>query len=309
VAGFAQQRLSYRGEELVNGRNPKAVDQMGLSVLLAFRRKVFLLAVVQCAVVMALAWAIANVPLIKGMRVAYSTDNLMRDGILIAGSWLLALVSLVALSVVRHSYPQNMAGLAVFTICISVAIALLAGPNIHLGLGIILLGFVLTGLLTSLPLGGKVVEVFPVACLVVLVTNALCLVWHFTFNTFIGLFWVVLLMFMNTVAVCWAGYQLDFLSSRLMVDEYLLPVILMWAELMVAMLLMFSIEALSSNLGECGDSCYMWGHTTWHCDCWIYSDGTHGSDRHRRQRTTQAAPSQEEMPGAPGPEALGASAV
>jgi hypothetical protein len=139
-----------------------------------------------------------------------------------------------------------------------------------------------------------------------LATNALCLVWHFMFNTFIGVIWVVVLMIMNTVAVVWAGYQLDFLSSRLMVDEYLLPVILMWAELMVAILVLMSFEAMASNAGECGDSCHTWGHTTWHCDCWIYADGSHGSDRYRRAHppAEQQAPPQEEMPSAdPSPDA------
>merc|ERR1712072_1581943 len=100
--------------------------------------------------------------------------------------------------------------------------------------------------------------------------------------------YAVLVMLVNTLGLLWAGYKIDRLCSRLEVDEYMLPMILLWAELMVALLMILSVDAPINVSGECTDGCYMWSYTYWHCDCWIYSDGTYGKDKHRRIKNNQA---------------------
>merc|ERR1711957_537109 len=70
-------------------------------------------------------------------------------------------------------------------------------------------------------------------------------------------------------------------------------------ELLLTMLIIFSTETLCQATEGCGDNCYMWGYTTWHCDCWIYNDGSYGKDRHRAPSRTGSiileAPTEQKM--------------
>ena len=52
--------------------------------------------------------------------------------------------------------------------------------------------------------------------------------------------YVVLVRVMNSIGLRWAGYEIDRPYSRSNVDEYLLPVVMLWAELLVVTLLIFS---------------------------------------------------------------------
>jgi len=288
-------------------RNPEAVDQLGISVLCAFRRKIFALLSLQCLSVLVIAYLVANLGPVKDLQILYDSENLMRDCIICGVLWVLAMVSLGGVAAVRYDFPKNFIALSIFTVMVSIAVAAFAGPNVHLGLGLVLVGLVLTGIVVTIPCGGKVLQVFPVTFAIMLVCNAMGIFfmafWQTWGGTFIHPMYVVLLMFLNSVGLCWAGHEIDRLCSRLKVDEYLLPIVLLWAEMLVALLLVFAIESMADAGGDCCDGCHMWAYTTWHCDCCIYNDGSHGNDKYRRQSPNQteslAAPVPQQMTDGP----------
>jgi len=259
-----------------------AVDRMGLSVLLGFRRKMFALLIIQSTVVFLLSWVFANIPTVKNMRILYSRETLYRDAAIVMALWVISMGLLCVLGAVRKTHPHNKVMLSIFTVFISLTFAAMAGPNVHLGMSIMLLGIVLVSILSSVKIGNKVMEVFPAAFIVMIFCNIIILIWMVKFNTFIHWGYVALLFVVNTVGLLWTGYQIDRLCSRLKVDEYMLPLILIWAQLMVAMFLMMSVQALAAQATDCSGGCYVWGHTGWNCDCWVHDDGTHGKDKYRQ---------------------------
>jgi hypothetical protein len=216
--------------------------------------------------------------------------------VIVFGLWLLSLVTLGIAARVRRIHPYNLVSLAVFTVMISITLAAAAGPNVHLGLGVVLGGFFLTAILSSFHRGkGKIIEVFPVSLLSMVLCNICILCWHFLFNTFIWYGFVIMLIIANSIGLCWAGYQIDRLGSRLHVDEFLQPLIMLWSEILVfmsvALLVGFAAaDGSCEGCGEwgCGDGCNTFAYTFYGCDCYIYADGTHGSDKHRRKNQEAA---------------------
>jgi len=282
------------------GKNPFAVDQLGLDILVRFRRKMFALLIVQCGVTMGVAYLVANSPLVRDLEILYHPETFIRDAILCLASWAFSVISLCMVGAVRYKSPQNIMALAIFTVFMSITLALMAGRNVHLGLLMVFLGLVFVGAVSCIKIRGKVIEIFPITIVCMVVVNVLVVLWAVLYaeRTNMGLGYVVLVMVLNSVGLCWSGYEMDRLCSRLRVDEYMLPVVLLWAELLVTLLLLFSTESMCQAAGNCEGNCYMWSYTTWHCDCWIYSDGSYGKDKYRKDRKVDvpvAAPQQQSM--------------
>lgn len=288
------------------GANPFAADRMGLKVLVAFRRKMFALLLLQCTVVLFFAWGIANIPMVKDMEILYHMDNIIRDGIICVFFFVSSVVSLGVVAVLRYKHPFNIIALSVFTVFMSATLASLAGPNVHLGLLAVLVGFALVFLPCSFIIRNKVIEVFPVAFVAMVLINIGIVVWMCMYGTFMSWGYAVVLMVLNSISMVWGGYEIDRLCSRLKVDEYMLPVILLWAELLVMIFVIFSVETMCEAAGSFEGGCSMWAHTTWHCDCWIYDNGSYGKDKYRKQ---PAAGASEEGAAAPKQEAMQEPAV
>merc|ERR1712160_84728 len=98
-------------------------------------------------------------------------------------------------------------------------LALMAGRNVHLGLLMVFLGLVFVGAVSCIKIRGKVIEIFPITIVCMVVVNVLVVLWAVLYaeRTNMGLGYVVLVMVLR-------------------VDEYMLPVVLLWAELLVTLL-------------------------------------------------------------------------
>jgi hypothetical protein len=296
--------------DLAAGLSPFAVDQLSVEVLIEFRKKVFALLVIQNVLVLALAIIF---DLILGLVKVSSGITFL--------AWILAVIVLAVLSRYRKKAPCNFRLLVLFDLVGPFALASLrmmfddlevGGKSPHLVMfGIHTFGILLLGLIACVG-KEKTLKNIVVAPFVILLTTAMFVLscWFLQVASFGTAF---VLLFFNGFALMWIGYQLDKLSSMLQVDEYLLPVVIVWCELLMAIAL-FLLVASFVLLGCCAGggcdchccdacgNCYCPGgymcHSCCHgCDALFI----HDDERERRNRQLAAedggstAPAQEVM--------------
>lgn len=135
--------------------------------------------------------------------------------------------------------------------------------------------------------------------MVALVTDIVGVLAYTTYWNYVGPpIFVVVAVVMHTLSLLWIGYQMDSLSERLQVTEWLLPVILLWCEVFVAFFMMAVLiatlvliliggssgsEASDGNWDGICDGCYFL-----YCDCYYTGDA-------KSQKQGEVAPNQQAM--------------
>jgi len=287
--------------------NPDAVDQLGLDILVGFRRKVFGLLILQVAVIWGLAAGISRIPFIKdhGFLESYKTANeLYVDGAISAGVFVLAIIALGVLARYRYDWSKSLFALSIFTVIISTSLGIVCGPNIYLGVGLALGGTVLVAIPSCIRFKTVMVEVFPVAMFSAVLILIVGIVGWLMIAPEIQAIWVVPALILNCCGMVWLGFEMDWICSRLNPDEFLLPICLVWAELLttlcIAILIAMAGDTLACETGGCCSGVYYYGH----CDCWLYDNGDSSRKQYYRnlqkfqaQKEDSAAPAQQTMQG------------
>eukprot|EP00931_Biecheleriopsis_adriatica_P064221 TRINITY_DN39036_c0_g1_i1.p1 TRINITY_DN39036_c0_g1~~TRINITY_DN39036_c0_g1_i1.p1 ORF type:complete len:407 (-),score=76.64 TRINITY_DN39036_c0_g1_i1:54-1274(-) len=299
------------------GDNPFSVESMGASIILQFRRKSIAIVIVQSILVNAIAVIIDRfVPLPDASWQVY------------IAFWLVPLALLGVLTLVRYKSPWNWIVLVAFSVTISITFGALrvpmqvyaqvyVGPDTKLwspqcyGMAGHTIALMLLSAITCIQHPrGRVIKMLPSALVVAVITDVAGVVAYVTYWNYIGppLFAGIAIA-MNTLSLLWIGHQMDKLCSRLQVDEYFQPVVLLWCEVFLALLMTVVVlltlaAALASGEGGCegcGDCCECSGF--YYCDCYIdYGSPTEQKQQEREQGETAAepatAPTPQEMPGA-----------
>lgn len=256
--------------------NPCSADQLGLDILAGFRRKVFAILLSQALVIWGLAVAVAKIPLVDDrdlLASAKKTPEYTTDCIIVGAAWVLAVACLCVVSRVRYSWPCNMAALSIFTVVISIALGLMGGSNVFYGMGLAFGAILGIALPSCVSCGGKMIEIFPVSMVMSVVVFAIGIVlWLTAFDDISGA-WVIPVLLLNSVGMMWVGYGMDCSCARLNPDEYLLPVILVWSEVLTLALIAL-LGVIGVGDGACNNSdCFGAGLPYMLCDWWIYAGG------------------------------------
>lgn len=272
----------------VQGANPYAIDQLGKHVMKGFRIKAFSLMVTQCIIVLGIG--ILLDVLIKDVEL----DNRVYGGFFVCTIGFLFLVAFL-----RHKFPLNYILEGIFTVLIAVCLGFSTGPLLDAQAAccpgsatgerpaIYAFGFYTVGLtimavlsMFSTP-GGKLIKCLPAAFIAMLIVNVIFIVlWNQV--EFCPASWLVLMILIVSLCLLWVGFESDRLSMKLNIDEYLLPVILVWADLFilvaVCMLVVVMIACGGMDAGGGGLGLYCWGcHGC--CDPWV-------RDEHEERRRT-----------------------
>jgi len=239
--------------------------------------------------------------------------------LLYLSTWVVPLIILFILNMFRYKTPLNFALLFIFSFAIGVTFGLLKVPmDLYTnnftsdrsknwspqcyGMAGHTIALILLALLTCIPHGNKgMIKMAPVALVVAFFTDIGGVVAYQSYWNYVGppLF-VIVAIFMNTLSLAWIGYQMDVCATRLQVDEFLYPVILLWCEVFIAMFLImvFVIGVLmllagdggGDGAGAGGMSCEGVGYGCYgfYCDC--YYGGSISTDSSKKD---EDAPDQE----------------
>lgn len=278
--------------------NPCAADQLGLDILAGFRRKVFGILVFQALVIWGLAVAVAKIPLVDDRDLLASTKKTPEyttDCIIVGAAWALAVAFLLVVGRLRYSWPCNVAALSIFTVVISIALGIMGGSNVFYGMALAFGAILGIALPSCVSCGGKMVEVFPVSMVMSLVVFVIGIViWLTVFDDISGA-WVIPVLLLNSVGMMWVGYGMDCSCARLNPDEYILPVILVWSEVLtLAFIALLGVIGVGD--GACNNSdCFATGVPYVLCDWWIYAGGDTPKRRHLKklEAAEAAAPKQD----------------
>mmetsp|Transcript_84588 Transcript_84588/g.213346 ORF Transcript_84588/g.213346 Transcript_84588/m.213346 type:complete len:370 (+) Transcript_84588:117-1226(+) len=284
--------------------NPDAADQLGLDILAGFRRKVFAILLLQCAVIWGLAAGIARIPFIKDRNMLdYSKEKreFYMDCGIAGGVFVLSVISLAVVSRYRYRWSRSLIALSIFTVIISTFLGIVCGPNILLGLALALGGTFLVALPTCVRFKDRMIEVFPVAMLVAVSMLIIGFGGWLTVTPHIEARWAAPCLLLNAVGMMWLGYEMDWICSRLNPDEYLLPICLVWSEILTTVVVV-TVMVMASDYSSCqpGD-CLSGCGTYCHCDCWLYANGDSSKKQHFRNMNKikeaegRTAPAQQSM--------------
>jgi len=285
--------------------NPDAADQLGLDILAGFRRKVFAILLLQCAVIWGLAAGIARIPFIKDRNMLdYSKEKreFYMDCGIAGGVFVLSVISLAVVSRYRYRWSRSLIALSIFTVIISTFLGIVCGPNILLGLALALGGTFLVALPTCVRFKDRMIEVLPVAMIVAVLVLVVGIVGWLTIAPEIDAMWVVPSLLLNCIGMVWLGYEMDWICSRLNPDEFLLPICLVWSEILTVTLVMILMvmagDTAACEPGGCSTGTFIYCH----CDCWLYADGD--SSRKQYYRNLQRFEAPENGSAAPGQQTM-----
>lgn len=219
---------------------PADVGHLGTDVLRGFRLKAFALLVLQCTLTLALA-----------IGVDLASDGGAALGPLgFAALATTTALALLGVALVRHRYPWNYAGELLFTLLAAATLGLMSKQLLDLqdhcapdlprvraaqfyALGLYDLGLALTTPLALIRFGAgrdRMMTCFLCSILAAAVSSALG-VGAWALMPICPVSWLVSVLALSSVSLMWTGLQNDRLARRLNPDEYLLPLILVWAEL------------------------------------------------------------------------------
>jgi len=285
--------------------NPTAADQLGLDILAGFRRKVFGLLIVQSAVIWGLAAAIARIPVILDRNMLdYDKEKkeFYQDCGIAAGVFILAIIALAFVARYRWRWSQSLIALSMFTVIMSTFLGIVCGPNILLGMGLALGGTLLVALPSCVRFKDRMIEVLPVAMVVAVIVVAAGIVGWLMIAPEIQAIWVIPTLLLNAIGMVWLGYQMDWICSRLNPDEFLLPICLVWSEILTVTLVMILMvmagDTAACEPGGCSTGTFIYCH----CDCWLYADGD--SSRKQYYRNLQRFEAPENGSAAPGQQTM-----
>jgi len=283
-------------DAIVVGANPFAVSQLGVGLIKNFRIKSLALIVMQVITVLFI-----GVVLDMGV-----TDDKHPGTYFVGGLCAFLIIVLFIMAGVRHVYPLNYFGMLLFTLVAGCCLGLSSKPMVRAQEiccpnyekaqkpGIYAFGFYAVGLcilavlaIASAPGGKRVLKVLPCAFVAMLCVNVLFFVTH-SVNQFMPRNWLILADIVVSLCILWVGFECDRLAQKLKVDEYLLPVILVWADLLVLLAVTLAVIVIigcSCMAGEgCGDG-MMFG--MYGCNCHSYGPWI-GDNTERRQDETAA---------------------
>jgi len=270
----------------VRGANPFAIDQLGMEVMKGFRLKSFSLMVLQCICVLGL-----------GILVDESIPADAHPGNDFYAAFLVFSIAFLFLtSYHRHKYPINYILEAFFTLFIGVSLGLSTQPLLSAqesgwpgsstgekpaiyAFGFYTVGLTLIALMSLISTPkGHLVKCFPCSLIAVLLVITLFLVTH-ELTKFCPVSWLLLMIIIVSICLVWVGIECDRLASKLCLDEFLLPVILVWADLFVLVGVCFLICLLIAcgSMGDGGPGGYCWGC---HGLCYPWT----GADQRRQQQ-------------------------
>jgi len=277
---------------ILPGMNPFSADNQTVAVLTKFRRKVFALLFLQNVLVLACALGIELV--FQALQESGTRFGLKMTFY----SWFAAVLALAVLAFTRKYAPWNYVALFVFNLFGALALASLKfvfdrfdadvkAPHL-VCFGIHTLGIGILGVLSSKVFNGegrRTCKVFVLTPTAIVVTDAIivCLCSSLAIAP-VGVSLGFALL--NTLGLLWIGFHIDKLSSLLTVDEYMQPVIVLWCEILITILLFMVVALLMFGGGEGNND-------TGACDCCkctFFYGGTldsffiHDDERERRER-------------------------
>lgn len=254
----------------IEGANPYAVASLGQGFVKNFRIKSFALICIQVITVLFLG-------IIIDMGVS---DDKHPGTYFVGGLCLLLVIVLLIVAGFRHFYPFNYFMEVIFTLVAGLCLGLsskpmeraqeVCCPNTDKAEkpGIYAFGFYVAGLcilsvicVLAAPGNKSVMKCLPCAfiadCFVVVLFGA-----TWTMTKFCPINWLMCMMFVVCMCILWVGFECDRLANKLKIDEYLMPVILVWADLLVMIAICLAIIALimCAAMGggnvDCGGMCY-----------------------------------------------------
>merc|ERR1712060_130427 len=112
-----------------------------------------------------------------------------------------------------------------------------------------------------------------VAVVVAVLTVVVGIVGWLTIAPEIHALWVVPSLLLNSLGLVWLGYEMDWICSRLNPDEFLLPICLVWSEILTTVVICV-VLAMAGDFSACEpDGCMSGTYIYCHCDCWLYGNG------------------------------------
>jgi len=164
-----------------------------------------------------------------------------------------------------------MGTLAAFTVFVSAALGVVSGPNVIYGVAVAFTSIMLVAIPSCVLTKEKMIEVFPVAVAVACVTFVGGVVAWRVILPDAHPAWAIVTLLLNCLGVIWLGFEMDWICARLNPDEWLLPVCLVWAEILTVILM--SIFAAAGGDMEFYEGCGTGAVLYMHCDCWVYDNG------------------------------------
>eukprot|EP00444_Apocalathium_aciculiferum_P001942 CAMPEP_0183410706 /NCGR_PEP_ID=MMETSP0370-20130417/19765_1 /TAXON_ID=268820 /ORGANISM="Peridinium aciculiferum, Strain PAER-2" /LENGTH=472 /DNA_ID=CAMNT_0025593581 /DNA_START=8 /DNA_END=1426 /DNA_ORIENTATION=- len=282
------------------GVNPYSIDQMGVDLLRRFRVKSFALISIQAISTLVIGVSVDAV--LGKTNVGYAVL-----GVLVA----LTVATLLGVTTIRHKFPWNYIAECIFTIVAGCMLGCMSQPLVVAQdmygwgmhqvekpqlyamafyiFGLLILSF--GSLLSDRP--GRLMRCLPLALIAACLTMVLFgVVWVQT--KFCPGPWLAAMMCVVFVSLVWVGLECDWLTTKLNPDEYMQPVILVWADLLVVTFV-FTVAAIVCCLafGVGGaDALPLPAHAFCYCDCshcYIYDEGrsTRASPSHDRDEENQ----------------------
>merc|ERR1712176_111427 len=123
----------------------------------------------------------------------------------------------------------------------------LKAPHIYT-LGVFTCGNLLLGVLSCFFCRGKTPKVLPLVPVVVAITTSI-LVWAYLKYDVAPMWLIIFCAFLNVVGLIVVGYQIDKLSTIVGVDEYMQPVVVMWCEVLLVLILMALVIQITFTEG------------------------------------------------------------
>jgi len=295
------------------GTNPFAVSAMGTRIMMLFRQKAMVTIIIQSIFINAIAVLVDR---------EYMFELPPFHWGMYLGTWVVPIIVLFFVNMFRYKSPINYILLGTFSVVIGVTFGLLQVPMESYtmtfttdrtrnwspqcyGMAGHTIALVILSLITCIPHGGRgMIKMAPVAILVAFVTDIAGILAYMTSWNYIGPpVFVIVAILMNTLSLAWIGYQMDMLTMRLQVDEFLYPVILLWCEVFIVMFILvaFILGILMMMMGEgggaegggfcdgCGYGCY-----GVYCDCYYGGTSSKKSDGTDNQEDSPA-PAQQDM--------------
>lgn len=300
-----------------------AVDQLGLDILMGFRRKVFGILFLQGLVIWGVASGIARIPFLVNRnflsfsKMKTAQTEFYIDGGIFFAVCLMLMVTIGIAAYHRYRFPHNLIGTCIFTVQIGIVVALLGGINCFYGMAMVVGCIGLVAIPSCVRFNNKVIEVFPVSVCVAILTIPIGTLGWLYIVPHIHALWVFLPIVLNMFAMSWIGYEMDWICSRLNPDEWMLPVVLVWVELVVILIITFVVVSGAAEGGTGGSGNSRCGVTAGKLcigsctvlylggKCWIYDDGSSSKRNHKMAleekqaeedlKDEPSAPKQEEM--------------
>lgn len=332
VAGHVASSAMVADAFVVAGANPYAVCELGMDVMLDFRKKSFILIVMQVIAVLSIGVMIDFSPMAEEKHPGTYA---------VGGLCIVLVLVLLCVAGVRHEYPLNYMVEVIFTLVAGACLGLSTKPMVRAqeiccpnyakadkpglhAFAFYTVGLCITAKLSTMSTEGRhMLKCLPSAFIAMICVNFLFFVAHYM-NKFCPFNWLVLMDLVVSLCLLWVGFECDRLALKLKVDEYLLPVILVWADLLVLVAVVLAVIPMlvcSCMAGESGGDadCCSGSNSTMNgcygCDCsggciWVTNTDVRSQDVNRRQREAEEREEeyrrrQAEAGQAPLPQAMG----